>query len=55
MRRLFGDAEIIIFGHSHQTYNSRYEDCLLFNPGRASESYGLITIGDEIEARIIRF
>lgn len=55
VRRLFGDEEIIIFGHSHQAYNSRHEGSLLFNPGRASESYGLITIGDEVEARIVRF
>jgi len=55
VRRQFNDEEIIIFGHSHRACNSRHEGSLLFNPGRASESYGLITIEDEIDARIVRF
>ena len=55
VRRMFDDAEIIIFGHSHQACNEKPDGCLMFNPGTASRSFGVITIGEQVEARIIRF
>jgi putative phosphoesterase len=54
VRGLFGEADIIIYGHSHQPDNQYIQESLLFNPGRASDSFGLLTIDDEIKAEIIR-
>ena len=54
VREMFTDADIIIFGHSHEPTNKFIRGCLLFNPGRARHSFGLLTIGEEIKAEIIR-
>jgi len=54
IRQLFGDVDIIIFGHSHEPYNQHLQGSLLFNPGRAGDSFGLLTIDDEIKAEIIK-
>ena len=52
---------IIIFGHSHKPLNTRKDDILFFNPGSPTDkifsdtnSYGIITIGDSLEAKIVR-
>jgi len=52
----------IVFGHSHQVFNSLNGDILLFNPGSPTDkrksqyfSYGLLQIGDTIEAKIVYF
>ena len=54
-------ANIIIFGHSHSGFNEKKGGILFFNPGSATDkinsaynSYGIIEINDEIEARIIK-
>ena len=52
-RQLFGDVDIIVFGHSHEPCNQHLQGSLLFNPGRARDSFGLLTINDEIRAEII--
>ena len=54
VREKFSDVDIIIFGHSHQTCNQYIGGSLLFNPGRASDSFGLLTIDDEVRAEIIK-
>jgi len=54
IRQMFGDVDLIIFGHSHEPCHQYLEGSLLFNPGRARDSFGLLTIDDEIEAEIIR-
>ena len=53
VRQMFSDVDIIIYGHSHQTCNQYIQGSLLFNPGRARDSFGLLTINDEIKAKII--
>ena len=53
VRKLYRNVDIIIFGHSHQSYNQYVEGSLLFNTGQARNSFGLFTIGEEIEAEII--
>ena len=53
VRKMFGAADIIIFGHSHQPYNQLMDGCLLFNPGCARNSCGIITIDDEVTGEII--
>jgi putative phosphoesterase len=54
VREMFSDVDIIIFGHSHEPSNQFVRGSLLFNPGRARDSFGLLTIDDEIKAEIIR-
>ncbi len=53
VRKLFSDVDIIIYGHSHVPFNQYVEGSLLFNPGCARDSFGLLTIDDEIKAEII--
>ena len=54
VKEIFPDADIVIFGHSHQPTNQFMGRTLLFNPGRARNSFGLLTIGEEIKAEILR-
>jgi len=54
VKGMFGDVDIIVFGHSHQPCNQYIGGSLLFNPGRASDSFGLLTIDDEVRAEIIK-
>ena len=55
VRGEFDDVDVIIFGHSHLSCNERIRGALMFNPGRCRESYGLLTIGGDIKAEIVRF
>lgn len=54
VREKFGDVDVIIYGHSHESFNQLVRGSLLFNPGVARSSFGLLTIGEEIKAEIIR-
>ena len=54
VREMFTDVDIIIFGHSHEPSNQFVRGSLLFNPGRARDSFGLLTIDDKIKAEILR-
>ena len=58
---LLEEPQIIIFGHSHQPLNLHKDGILFFNPGSPTDkvftdvnSYGIITIDDEIKAEIIK-
>jgi putative phosphoesterase len=55
VRGEFDDVDVIIFGHSHASCNERLKGALMFNPGRCRESYGLLTIAEDIKAEIVRF
>ncbi len=51
--------DAIVFGHSHSPHCRREGGLLLFNPGSPTDSrreprpsYGLLTVGETIEARI---
>jgi len=55
-------VDCIVFGHTHQAFNSLDGDILLFNPGSPTDkrlskyfSYGLLKIDDTIEAKIVYF
>jgi len=48
----FTDVDVIIFGHSHRAFNKIVGRILFFNPGRASDSYGILEIGEEISGTI---
>lgn len=54
VRGEFDDADVIIFGHSHVSCNERFKGALMFNPGRCRDSYGLLTITEDIKAEIVR-
>jgi len=54
IREVFDDEELIIYGHSHQSWKEFIRGSILFNPGRARESFGLIDLDDEITAEILR-
>ncbi len=53
IRDMFSEVDIIIYGHSHEAKNQSIRGSLLFNPGRARDSFGLLEIGDEIRAEIV--
>jgi putative phosphoesterase len=46
-------VDIIVYGHSHQSQNKTIEDILFFNPGKATSSFGVITIDGGVRAEII--
>lgn len=54
-------VDIIIFGHSHYGVNEKRSGILFFNPGSPTDkifaaynSFGIIEIGDKIDAKIIK-
>jgi len=47
------DLDIIIYGHSHKANREMIGKTLLFNPGSARDSFGLIDIDGGIRAEII--
>jgi len=46
-------VDIIIYGHSHQSQNKVINGILFFNPGKATDSFGIITIDGEAQGEII--
>lgn len=46
-------VDIIVYGHSHQSQNKTIKDILFFNPGKAADSFGIITIDQGVRAEII--
>ena len=54
VQEIFTGADIVIFGHSHEPCNRYIRGILLFNPGPARNSFGLVTIDDRIRAEIMR-
>ncbi len=56
-----GSVDCVILGHSHVQMNERREGVLLLNPGSPTagrgefgNSYGILEIGDRLEARIVQ-
>jgi len=45
--------DIIVYGHSHQSQNKVIDDILFFNPGKAADSFGILTIDGETKGEII--
>ena len=54
VRSLLGDADIIVYGHSHHAKNEIIDGILFFNPGQARDSFGILTIGKQVKGEIIR-
>jgi putative phosphoesterase len=55
VRKMFESdrIDIVVYGHSHQPQNKVIKDILLFNPGKAADSFGILTIGGEVKGEII--
>jgi hypothetical protein len=55
VRKIFDPdkVDIIIYGHSHESQNKVMEGILFFNPGKASRSFGILTIEEEVRGEII--
>lgn len=59
--RKVDDADIVLFGHSHQPHNSREGGRLLFNPGSPTDqrwsphrAFGVIDLRDgQVRARVV--
>lgn len=51
---MFSDVDIIVYGHSHQHQNTTIGGILFFNPGRARNTIGILTIDDEVHGEIIK-
>jgi len=45
--------DIIVYGHSHRSQNKVINHILFFNPGKAADSFGIITINGEAKGEII--
>lgn len=56
VKRMFegGTLDIIVFGHSHTPCNRMLGGTLMLNPGRASDSYAVLTIEKTVQAEIVR-
>jgi putative phosphoesterase len=50
---VFENVDIIVYGHSHYSQNELKGGVLFFNPGRARDSFGILTIGKEVRGEII--
>jgi putative phosphoesterase len=50
---MFDDVDIIVYGHSHYSQNELKRGILFFNPGQAKNSFGILTIGQEVRGEII--
>jgi putative phosphoesterase len=53
VRKMFGQVDVIVYGHSHQSENRVIDGILFFNPGRASESFGMLVVGQDVRGEIM--
>jgi hypothetical protein len=55
VRKMFESdrIDIIVYGHSHRSQNKVIDDILFFNPGKATDSFGILTIDGEAKGEII--
>ena len=55
VRKIFESdrIDIIVYGHSHRPQNKVIKDILFFNPGKATDSFGILTIDEETQGEII--
>jgi putative phosphoesterase len=54
IKNVFGDVDIIIYGHSHRSRLGQIEKVLFFNPGPGWQSFGILTIDKEVTGEIIK-
>ena len=54
VKELLGDVDIVIYGHSHLAKIEQIGNVLFFNPGPGRQSYGILTIDEDVKGEIIR-
>jgi len=54
VKGLFNDVDIIIYGHSHRAKIEQIENILFFNPGPGYQSFGILTIEQDVQGEIIK-
>jgi len=54
VRELFGEVDVIIYGHSHEAKSEQIGDVLFFNPGLGRRSFGVLTIKEGVKGEIIK-
>ncbi len=62
VKAAFNDKlDVIVFGHSHASFNEKQEGVLFFNPGSPTDtifspyrSYGILEIDNDIKGTIVR-
>ena len=54
VRGMFGRVDVIIYGHTHEPKNELIGATLFFNPGQARNSFGILTIEEQITCDIIK-
>jgi predicted phosphodiesterase len=54
VRELFDYVDIIIYGHSHLAKIEQIGGVLFFNPGPGWQSFGILTIDENVKGEIIR-
>jgi putative phosphoesterase len=55
IRKMFepDQIDIIVYGHSHRSQNKVINDILFVNPGKATDSFGILTIDGGAKGEII--
>ena len=55
VRKVFesDQIDILVYGHSHQSQNKVIKDILFLNPGKATDSFGILMIDGEAKGEII--
>jgi len=55
VRRLFPEnPDLIVFGHSHVPFIGIVDGSLMVNPGQGRQSYAVIDVRSDMEARIVQ-
>jgi putative phosphoesterase len=54
VRSLFDDVDIILFGHSHWAKCEKIGGIFFFNPGPGFQSFGIVTIAEDVSGEVIR-
>jgi putative phosphoesterase len=52
--KMFKEVDAIVYGHSHYSQNEVKNGVLFFNPGKARDSFGILTVGQKISGQIIK-
>jgi len=54
VKGMLGDVDIIIYGHSHRAKIEQIGETLFFNPGPGWQSFGILTIDEDVQGEIIK-
>ena len=54
VKEQLGDVDIIIYGHSHRAKIEQIGETLFFNPGPGWQSFGILTIDEDVQGEIIK-